>query len=87
VPERGVLPTASQAGGPAVHPAPTNFWMRQGHPMVRGPAASQGSAGALAGDPGRRAYSALMMSSTRSFASPKSIWVLSLKNSGFCTPA
>ena len=27
------------------------------------------------------------MSSTRSFASPKSIWVLSRKNSGFCTPA
>lgn len=27
------------------------------------------------------------MSSTRALASPKSIWVLSLKNSGFCTPA
>ena len=30
---------------------------------------------------------ALMMSSTRSLASPKSIWLFSLKNSGFCTPA
>ena len=30
---------------------------------------------------------ALRMSSTRSLASPKSIWVFSLKNSGFCTPA
>ena len=32
-------------------------------------------------------YRALMMSSTRSLASPKSIWLLSRKNSGFCTPA
>ena len=30
---------------------------------------------------------AATMSLTRSLASPKSIWVLSLKNSGFCTPA
>src|SRR5579859_5843473 len=29
------------------------------------------------------AHSALMMSSTRSLASPKSIWLLSRKNSGF----
>lgn len=33
------------------------------------------------------AHSARRMSSTRSFASPKSIWLFSRKNSGFCTPA
>ena len=37
-------------------------------------------------NPGR-GYSAARMSSTRERASPKSIWVLSLKNSGFWTPA
>ena len=42
------------------------------------------AAGRLAPEQGQRA---LMMSSTRSLASPKSIAVLSLKNSGFCTPA
>ncbi len=35
----------------------------------------------------RTGHSALMMSSTRSLASPKSIAVLSRKKSGFCTPA
>ena len=32
-------------------------------------------------------YSSRRMSSTRSFASPKSMAVFSRKNSGFCTPA
>ena len=32
-------------------------------------------------------YNAFKMSSTRSFASPNSICVFSLKNNGFCTPA
>ena len=32
-------------------------------------------------------YSAALIASTRSLASPKSIWVFSRKNSGFCTPA
>ena len=35
----------------------------------------------------RPPQSALRMSSTRSLASPKSIWVFSRKKSGFCTPA
>ena len=35
----------------------------------------------------RESYRALRMSSTRSFASPKSIWLFVRKNSGFCTPA
>lgn len=32
-------------------------------------------------------YSAFRMASTLAFASPNSICVFSLKNSGFCTPA
>ncbi len=34
-----------------------------------------------------RCYRALRMSSTRTFASPKSIELFSRKKSGFCTPA
>ncbi|MGL9735606.1 MAG: glycoside hydrolase family 3 N-terminal domain-containing protein [Symbiopectobacterium sp.] len=32
-------------------------------------------------------YNAFRIASTLSLASPNSIWVFSLKNSGFCTPA
>ncbi len=62
-----------------------------GQPRDAGEAqASEGVHPATVGDPGRRRntpQSALRMASTRSRASPKSIRVLSRKNSGFCTPA
>ncbi len=59
------------------------------------PRRRRGQSSTATPDPGRPgrvrgltcAYIALMMSSTRSLASPNSIWVFSLKNSGFCTPA
>ena len=43
--------------------------------------------GSGAGQTRSKAPSAALIASTRSLASPKSIWVFSRKNSGFCTPA
>src|SRR5699024_10544311 len=50
------------------------------YPTVVGPCGGQALAPWLS-------LTALRISSTRSLASPKSIWELSRKNSGFCTPA
>lgn len=36
---------------------------------------------------GRQGYRAFRIASTLALASPNSMWVFSLKNSGFCTPA